>query len=137
MGNCSTMSVVEDFFEKFEKGELREAEKEVVFDGDDLSSDASVGLEVTVDQLTNVENVVAVLVKAAEGDDYAPLVNTDNDTDIVSADGSIKSDSDNVVNTNYYNVNTSGTNDGVDEYGADGESSTGGLYGVKIIARGY
>ena len=77
------MSVVEDFFERFEKGEIRTVEAEYVGTDDDNThtTDANGQLAVTVSDLVSVEDAVSVLVADPDND------GENIDVDVAATDG--------------------------------------------------
>jgi len=133
------MSVVEDFFERFEKGEIRTVEAEYTaaedVEGDNFSSDSNGEVVVTISDLVSVEDDVAVLLNTASSDDpdYQPIK---QNTDPVGAQSTLSAEDltntdeleDNQLGLIFYNA--SGTD-------ATSTSTDTGLPDFKVIARGY
>lgn len=107
-------------FDRFERGEVREAERVVELDNDDDDTLDSSSQELTIDTLVAVNEVVSVELGIAredeDGDLYDPtffnafqLNDTDNDEvvfasgDVVDGDG--ESEDDNVVEVTFYELN--------------------------------
>ena len=137
MGNCSTMSVVEDFFEKFEKGELREAERVVDVSDSDVSIAAdNVGeVSLTIGDLISVEEAVSVLINTGSQED-PDYVNVDTDAAAGEiATGNVYASSDDVDDTN---IDLDDNEVVVQFYLGDlTEATNESLVDFKVIARGY
>jgi hypothetical protein len=125
------MSVIDDLFEKFDKGELRLSEKVVDVDGTDLSSDGTTGLQVTVDELVSLDSVVAVKMRTTTDNVFKTMIASTGADEIASAQSNVPDKGDNVVNVNFYSTDTSA---GLSEHDA---ADDGALKEVKVIARGY
>lgn len=139
-GNCSTMSVVENFFEKFEKGEVREVEREFTgaddIEGESFVTDSNGELVVAIDDLVSVESVVCVKLADPDSENYITVDEAGTTTDIVGARGytdetelSVTIDEDNEVALKFYT-------DGADD-GALTAVTDASLPSFKVVARGY
>lgn len=122
------MDILEDRFDRFERGYIREAEQEVV----DPTTNADGTLDVTVEKLITVDSVLAVLVKDDTPDTsvYRTInFNAAND-EVVGADSSLDEDTeDNVVTVQPYLENDAGTVDALED-----EQQ---ISSIKVVARGY
>jgi len=123
------MSVVENFFEKFEKGELRLAEE--VIDVSGISDPTN--QTATISDLVNVESVESVEVKT-DGSEFKAFDETSaTDTNVVGGLGSPSSSDDNVVDITYYTIDPSNA----EFVAAESADDMGNITEVKITARGY
>ena len=123
------IDAIDDLFDKFEKGEVRLAEQEVV-DPDFSEGDGTV--DVTIDNLVSVEEVVTVLIDVnnnADDPDYQTIAETSvGPINVVGADASVEEN--NTVEVTAYD-NSSGTDSDLST------ASNGTGPNIKVIARGY
>lgn len=123
------MSVFEGLFEKFEKGDLRVAEKEA----SGMTADSDGTLVVTVEDLVSVEEVVAVKINNANSGNYQTI-----DEDSIGSNGDVIAGSgvaeggdiseDNEVDITFYEEN---------DAGATQTANDASLPDFKVVARGY
>lgn len=122
--------IIEDLFDKFDKGELRTSSREVDLSGTDASSGE---VSITMDTLVSVEDGLSVLVDTSNGDtpEYHAVDDSATNTDVVG--GHVYADESELDNTTLEDNQV-----GVQFFLGDRSvGSTETPDKIKVIARGY
>jgi hypothetical protein len=129
------MGVIEGLFEKFEKGEIRLAERTAEIS--EVNDDGT--LDITISDLISVEDVVCVLVStdAVDADDptYESVAETTASNTVIAGEGSLEEGTEDNVVTVQFKSTLGDTTTGVEN--TDGTSDTIAPNLLKVVARGY